>query len=121
VLRLANKQRFLRDPGYARRVADEIAEYLFGVLQGEYRDVPGSTSRGGPSRRSGDRPAGAPGQPSGATAPAFRSDTCSSIFRLPFHSFTFGVNARQQSPPALSNSSNRSAMFHATHRITVSP
>jgi hypothetical protein len=40
ILTLANKPRFEHDPEYARRVATDIAELLFGIHAGEYRDVP---------------------------------------------------------------------------------
>ncbi len=40
VLTLANKRRFERDPEYARVVATDVAELLFGISQKEYRDMP---------------------------------------------------------------------------------
>jgi hypothetical protein len=40
VLTLASKGRFERDLGYALRVAADVAEFLFGVAQGQYRDQP---------------------------------------------------------------------------------
>jgi len=38
VLTLADKARFERDRAYGERVASEIAEILFGIREGEYRD-----------------------------------------------------------------------------------
>jgi hypothetical protein len=38
VLTLANKNRFQHDRSYAEQVATDVAELLFGVAQGEYRD-----------------------------------------------------------------------------------
>jgi len=40
VLTLASKPRFERSPEYASQVAVDIAELLFGIVQGEYRDRP---------------------------------------------------------------------------------
>ena len=40
VLTLANKARLERDREYGERVATEIAELLFGLSQGDYRDQP---------------------------------------------------------------------------------
>ena len=40
VLTLANKGRFEHSRGYAERVAIDVAELLFGIAQGEYRDQP---------------------------------------------------------------------------------
>lgn len=40
VLTLANKARFENSAGYAARVAADVAELLFGVAQGQYRDQP---------------------------------------------------------------------------------
>jgi hypothetical protein len=40
VLTLANKGRFEHSPDYAKRVATDVAELLFGIAQGEYRDQP---------------------------------------------------------------------------------
>ncbi len=38
VLTLSKKVRFERSPDYARRVAADVAELLFGIAMGEYRD-----------------------------------------------------------------------------------
>jgi hypothetical protein len=40
VLTLANKGRFENSPGYAKRVATDVAELVFGIAQGDYRDQP---------------------------------------------------------------------------------
>lgn len=40
VLTLANKARFENSAGYAARVAADVAELLFGIAQGQYRDQP---------------------------------------------------------------------------------
>ena len=40
VLTLANKERFERDPDYAARVAEDVAELLFGITEESYRDQP---------------------------------------------------------------------------------
>lgn len=40
VLTLANKGRFEHSAEYAQRVACSVAEVLFGIAQGEYRDRP---------------------------------------------------------------------------------
>lgn len=40
VLTLANKGRFEHSAGYAKRVAEDIAELLFGIAYKEYRDQP---------------------------------------------------------------------------------
>jgi hypothetical protein len=40
VLTLANKGKFEHDPQYADRVARDVAEVLFGIAEGEYRDQP---------------------------------------------------------------------------------
>ena len=41
VLRLSNKGRFERSPVYARRVAEDVAEILYGAArEGKYRDTP---------------------------------------------------------------------------------
>jgi hypothetical protein len=40
VLMLSNKLRFEHDPGYAGRVATDIAELLFGIALEQYRDQP---------------------------------------------------------------------------------
>ena len=40
VLTLANKGRFERSTAYAKRVAIDVAELLFGIAQEEYRDQP---------------------------------------------------------------------------------
>jgi hypothetical protein len=40
VLTLANKGRFERSRAYAERAAADVAELLFGIAQGEYRDQP---------------------------------------------------------------------------------
>jgi hypothetical protein len=40
VLTLANKGRFDHSPWYAKRVATDVAELLFGIAQAEYRDQP---------------------------------------------------------------------------------
>ncbi len=40
VFTLANKGKFEHSPAYARRVATDVAELLFGIAQGEYRDQP---------------------------------------------------------------------------------
>jgi hypothetical protein len=40
MLTLSNKSRFERDPSYARAVATDIAELLFGIHQQEYCDTP---------------------------------------------------------------------------------
>ena len=40
VLTLSNKRRFERDPEYARGVATDVAELLFGIEQQEYCDTP---------------------------------------------------------------------------------
>jgi hypothetical protein len=40
VLTLANKGRFEHSRGYAERVATDVADLLFGVAQGEYRERP---------------------------------------------------------------------------------
>ena len=45
VLTVANKERFRRDSYYATQVASEIAEILFGVKYGEFRDQPRISSR----------------------------------------------------------------------------
>jgi hypothetical protein len=39
VLTLANKPRFENSPVYAQRVATDVAELLFGIVLGEYRDL----------------------------------------------------------------------------------
>ena len=39
VLTLANKTRFEHDRDYAQRIATDIAELLFGIALGEYRDL----------------------------------------------------------------------------------
>ena len=39
VLTLADRARFGRDREYGERVASEIAELLFGIREGEYRDL----------------------------------------------------------------------------------
>jgi hypothetical protein len=40
VVTISRKRRFAQEPEYAELVAKEIAEILFGVAQGEYRDQP---------------------------------------------------------------------------------
>jgi hypothetical protein len=40
ILTLANKGKFEHDPDYAAQVASDVAELLFGIAQGEYRDRP---------------------------------------------------------------------------------
>lgn len=40
VLTLANKGRFANSSSYARRVASDVAELLFGIVHKEYRDQP---------------------------------------------------------------------------------
>lgn len=40
VLTLSSKSKFERDLAYAQRVATDVAELLFGVAMGEYRDRP---------------------------------------------------------------------------------
>jgi len=40
VLTLSNKRRFERDAEYAKAVATDVAELLFGIHQEEYRDIP---------------------------------------------------------------------------------
>jgi hypothetical protein len=40
VLTLANKAKLEHSREYAERVATDVAELLFGIAQGEYRDVP---------------------------------------------------------------------------------
>ena len=40
VVTLANKGTFAHEPAYARRVAKDVAELLFGIAQGEYCDQP---------------------------------------------------------------------------------
>jgi hypothetical protein len=40
VLTLANKGRFENSSSYAKQVAIDVAELLFGIAQGEYRDQP---------------------------------------------------------------------------------
>jgi hypothetical protein len=40
VLTLSNKGRFRHNRGYAERVATDVAELLFGVAQGVFRDQP---------------------------------------------------------------------------------
>lgn len=40
ILTLANKGRFENEPTYAERVATDVAELLFGIVLGDYRDLP---------------------------------------------------------------------------------
>ncbi len=40
VVTVSRKDRFAEDPDYAAHVAKEIADVLFGVVHGEYRDQP---------------------------------------------------------------------------------
>jgi hypothetical protein len=40
VFTIANKGRFERDREYAMRAATDVAELLFGIAHGEYRDTP---------------------------------------------------------------------------------
>lgn len=39
VITLANKRRFEKDADYRKRVADDVAELLFGILAGDSRDL----------------------------------------------------------------------------------
>ncbi|MCI0703005.1 MAG: hypothetical protein L0241_18155 [Planctomycetia bacterium] len=50
VLTLAKKSRFEHRPEYAKRVATDIAELLFGVANGEYLNVPRIIVPFGPKR-----------------------------------------------------------------------
>jgi hypothetical protein len=40
ILTLANKVKFEHDPDYAMQVAIDLAELVFGIAEGEYRDRP---------------------------------------------------------------------------------
>lgn len=40
ILTLSDKERFRRDQEYASRVADDVAELLFGIQEENYRDQP---------------------------------------------------------------------------------
>ncbi|MGH7136888.1 MAG: hypothetical protein ACREHD_14205 [Pirellulales bacterium] len=38
IITLANKTKFEQDPDYRKRVAADVAEILYGIVEGEYRD-----------------------------------------------------------------------------------